>query len=143
LACSWNLVSRLPCMGTSNSWVFSQLASGPCNIDGPNGTKFNPHGWNQYANTIFIDQPAGVGFSYAEHGYVVRFCDFRLHCATTHAKVRVVSSFHLLKINISQRPTRLQSTSPHFLPSSLRRLRSSPDENFTWQANPMQYVLPL
>jgi carboxypeptidase C (cathepsin A) len=45
---------------------------GPCNIDGPNGTKFNPHGWNQYANIIFVDQPVDVGFSYAEHGYVVR-----------------------------------------------------------------------
>jgi carboxypeptidase C (cathepsin A) len=41
---------------------------GPCNVqpDG-NSTKVNPYAWNEKANMIFIDQPVGVGFSYADH----------------------------------------------------------------------------
>lgn len=42
---------------------------GPCLVnDGANGTVYNPHGWTRNSSMIFVDQPAGVGFSYQKKG---------------------------------------------------------------------------
>jgi carboxypeptidase C (cathepsin A) len=45
--------------------------AGPCTIKDANSTTFNPHSWNTNANLILIDQPVGVGWSYAEYGQSV------------------------------------------------------------------------
>lgn len=43
--------------------------NGPClGRDDGSGTDFNPYGWNTNANLMFVDQPAGVGFSYGDQG---------------------------------------------------------------------------
>ena len=58
--------------------MYSRLAlipytrTGPCKISADsNNPKFHPESWNTNANIFFIDQPIGVGFSYADYGETV------------------------------------------------------------------------
>ncbi|KAF4622848.1 hypothetical protein D9613_001368 [Agrocybe pediades] len=51
---------------SSSLGLFMEL--GPCRIPSSNGTVRHPESWNTNANIFFIDQPIGVGFSYADHG---------------------------------------------------------------------------
>ncbi|KAG8755140.1 hypothetical protein FRC14_004314 [Serendipita sp. 396] len=54
---------------SSSLGLFMEL--GPCQIlskeDIPH-PKYNPYSWNNNASVIFIDQPVGVGYSYADYG---------------------------------------------------------------------------
>ncbi|KAJ3561893.1 hypothetical protein NP233_g9919 [Leucocoprinus birnbaumii] len=54
---------------SSSLGLFFEL--GPCRITDAEGPKFHPESWNTNANIFFVDQPVGVGFSYAEFGEVV------------------------------------------------------------------------
>ena len=53
--------------GSSMLGMLQEL--GPCLINEyGNGTVYNPYGWNKETALIFVDQPAGVGFSYVDEG---------------------------------------------------------------------------
>ncbi|KAF7330037.1 Carboxypeptidase [Mycena kentingensis (nom. inval.)] len=54
---------------SSSLGLFMEL--GPCRILDANGTKYHPESWNTNANIFFVDQPIGVGFSYADYGETV------------------------------------------------------------------------
>ena len=50
--------------------LFQEL--GPCLINHyGNGTVHNSYGWNKNSTLLFIDSPAGVGFSYVDPGYPI------------------------------------------------------------------------
>ncbi|KAH9916737.1 serine carboxypeptidase [Epithele typhae] len=51
---------------SSTMGLFMEL--GPCRVTSSNSTKMNPYSWNEHANVFFVDQPVGVGYSYAEYG---------------------------------------------------------------------------
>ncbi|KAF5320272.1 hypothetical protein D9611_011383 [Ephemerocybe angulata] len=55
--------------GSSSLGLFMEL--GPCRVVSADSTRFHPESWNSKANVFFIDQPVGVGFSYASHGEYV------------------------------------------------------------------------
>ncbi|KAH9916734.1 serine carboxypeptidase [Epithele typhae] len=55
--------------GSSAHGLF--MENGPCRMAGPNGTERFEHSWNDFLNTLYLDQPVGTGFSYADHGEYV------------------------------------------------------------------------
>jgi carboxypeptidase C (cathepsin A) len=42
------------------------LELGPCNVSKDLKTELNPYAWNEVSNLMFLSQPIGVGFSYAD-----------------------------------------------------------------------------
>ncbi|KAF7302811.1 Carboxypeptidase [Mycena kentingensis (nom. inval.)] len=63
--------------------LFMEL--GPCRVnDAEEGTVFHPESWNSNANVFFVEQPIGVGFSYADYGEYV---------STTEEAARDIAAF--------------------------------------------------
>ncbi|KAJ6027783.1 hypothetical protein N7499_001241 [Penicillium canescens] len=66
---------------------------GPCLInEHGNGTFRNPWAWNRNSSLLFVDQPAGVGFSYVDEG-----CDI-----PRDSKEAAVDMHHFLQIFLSE-----------------------------------------
>lgn len=61
--------------GCSSMLAWAQ-EHGPFHQDENNGTWYeNPYSWNKFSNMLYIEQPAGVGYS---------FCDFTNHPEDCH-----------------------------------------------------------
>ncbi|KDN43137.1 hypothetical protein RSAG8_06290, partial [Rhizoctonia solani AG-8 WAC10335] len=45
--------------------------NGPCTIVSANSTSWNPYSWNEVSNMIYLDQPAGTGYSYSTSSHVI------------------------------------------------------------------------
>lgn len=72
LLLSWTLLrARSNSNLTHPVFKITQNREGPCRITDEDGPKFHPESWNTNANIFFVDQPVGVGFSYAEFGETV------------------------------------------------------------------------
>ncbi|KAI0769995.1 serine carboxypeptidase [Fomes fomentarius] len=72
---------------SSTMGLFMELGTvpfSPCRVTSPNSTEAHPHSWNEHANVFFVDQPVGVGFSYAEYGESV---------STTHEAADDIAAF--------------------------------------------------
>ncbi|KAF5363981.1 hypothetical protein D9756_000949 [Leucocoprinus leucothites] len=71
---SLNLINMTQGPGCSSATGLL-MELGPCSIDmsskSSNGTLWNPYSWNKEANVFFLDQPVGVGFSYADYGETI------------------------------------------------------------------------
>ena len=76
--------------GCSSMLGFMQ-EHGPCVIDdGETELKTNPFPWNMKANVLYIESPAGVGFSYAEGESDRKFNDL----LSSHDNLEAVKSFY-------------------------------------------------
>lgn len=76
------------------------LEIGPVTVQGKGDQAIlrdNPGKWNEYANVLFVDQPAGTGYSYINKGHPVR-------------ELGPVSRFHLLSFSPESFPTNLHYT---------------------------------
>ncbi|CAE7171925.1 unnamed protein product [Rhizoctonia solani] len=45
--------------------------NGPCTVTSANSTSWNPYSWNEVSNMIYLDQPAGTGYSYSTSPHTV------------------------------------------------------------------------
>ncbi|THU80420.1 serine carboxypeptidase [Dendrothele bispora CBS 962.96] len=67
---------------SSSLGLFFEL--GPCRVLDDSGAKIHPESWSTNANIFFVDQPIGVGFSYADYGESV---------ATSEEAAKDIASF--------------------------------------------------
>jgi carboxypeptidase D len=95
------------------------LENGPFKLDGTSKVNQNPHSWHKVANTLYIDQPVGTGFSYVKHKKYCKNDD----CIAQHMRtfLRSFLKLHswLLVSSTRSRPIYFsgESQAGHYIPS--------------------------
>lgn len=94
--------------------------------------EFNPYSWNNNASVIFLDQPAGVGFSYADSDKV-QVSDTRASATDVYAFLSLFfgqyPEYKDLGLNIAG-----ESYAGHYIPAIATEILSHPERNFKFSS---------
>lgn len=106
---------------------------GPSSILTPTETPiFNPYAWNNNASVIFLDQPAGVGFSYTDSGKV-EVSDTRTAATDVYAFLSLFfqqfPEYKDLGLHISG-----ESYAGHYIPAIATEILSHPERDFLFSS---------
>lgn len=101
--------------------------NGPSRVNTSINLERNPYSWNNRANVIYLDEPIGVGFSYATDGSSIS--------TTTAAAVDVVSFMHLFFLQFPQYSNHKvhvagESYAGHYIPQVANDILSTPNLSF-------------
>jgi carboxypeptidase C (cathepsin A) len=115
---------------------------GPFRPDATGGLTINPHAWTKFASAIFIEQPAGVGFSHVAEESSVNYSD------TTAAKDNWIFITEFFKLYPEFRSNDFYLTSEsyggHYLPELAREIlhKNNGEVNFKGFAvgNPVTWM---
>lgn len=107
--------------------------NGPSSIvDASETPKFNPHSWNTNASVIYLDQPAGVGFSYTDSGEA-DVTDTRTAAKDVYAFLSLFfqefTDFKDLGVHISG-----ESYAGHYIPGITTEILSHPERGFKFSS---------
>lgn len=98
--------------------------NGPCKVNASgDGTVNNPFSWNTKASLIFIDQPAGTGFSYGDHDHDEKGVSNDMYLFLA-AFMRKYSKFQELPFFVFG-----ESYAGHYVPATAHRIWRGNNEN--------------
>eukprot|EP00667_Euglena_gracilis_P007963 EG_transcript_8058 len=98
---------------------------GPFVVDAQLNVTFNPYSWNTVANILYLEQPAGVGFSYP----ALKRTDDAI---TAHDSYEALREFLDRHPELRGRPFYLsgESYAGHYVPNLVRTILDGPDRRF-------------
>lgn len=105
---------------------------GPSKILSKGKVEFNPYAWNNNASVIFLDQPVGVGFSYADSG----------EATVTNTRASASDAYAFLSLFFLQFPEYKdlglhisgESYAGHYIPAIATEIMKHPEREFKFSS---------